>query len=341
VPRFSTARQVVSWFGAVQAQDFAAAKWALGQRMRQATDRAVEDAFAAGSILRTHVLRPTWHFVAPADIRWMLALTAPRVNAAMASYYRKFALDETVFRRSHRALADALEARGPLTRDELRTAVERAGVPAAGLRFIFMLLRAELDALICSGPRVGGRFTYALLDTRAPTGRMMTRDAALAELARRYVRSHGPATLQDFTWWSGLRRADANAGLDMARRSLVRDVIDGRTYWRSASMPAATASRGSVHLLAPFDEYLVAYADRSAAFDAGCRAQGRSAQFGWTIVHHGRIVGRWTRTPGPQTATVALHPFTALGRTATQATLAAARRYGRFLETPVVVDGGY
>src|SRR6185503_4235399 len=221
-------QDVVSWLGAVQAQVYGDAKWALGLRMRRSTDARIEAAFSEGSILRTHVMRPTWHFVAPADIRWMLALTAPRVRAAMASYSRKLELDATVLRRSQRAMVRALRGGRQLTRQELRSVLARAGVRADGVqRLAHIVMQAELDAVICSGARRGNQFTYALLDERVPMVRARSRDDSLAELARRYFTSHGPAQLHDFAWWSGLSVGDACAGLATVERELAREAIGG------------------------------------------------------------------------------------------------------------------
>src|SRR5262245_11522432 len=113
-----TVAEVVGWLGAVQAQDYAGAKWAVGQRVQGAMDATIDQAFNAGTILRTHIMRPTWHFVTPADIRWLLELTAPRVNQVNATMYRKLELDETLFARSHKAIAGALEGEQFLTRIE-------------------------------------------------------------------------------------------------------------------------------------------------------------------------------------------------------------------------------
>ena len=253
-PSFTTPVDVVSWLGAVQAQDYYGAKWAVGQRMREATDDAIEAAFTEGAILRTHVLRPTWHFVAPADIRWMLRLTAPRVNTTIGSYYRKLGLDDTVFRRTNKALTRALRGGRQLTRDALRQAVDRAGVVADGVRFGFILLRAELDGVICSGPREGKQFTYALLDERVPEARALTRDEALAELTRRYFTSRGPATVRDFVWWSGLtasgregRRGDGSSapspGRDRWQDLLARRVADAAAARGANGVPAAALRR--------------------------------------------------------------------------------------------------
>ena len=272
-PSFDAPADVVSWLGAVQAQDYYGAKWAVGQRMREATDDAIEAAFTEGAILRTHVLRPTWHFVAPADIRWMLRLTAPRVNTTIGSYYRKLGLDDTVFRRANKALTRALRGGRPLTRDTLRRAVDRGGVVTDGVRFGFILLRAELDGVICSGPREGKQFTWALLDERVPETPALARDEALAELTRRYFTSRGPATVQDFVWWSGLTAADARAGVAMVRPRLDQDVIDGKTYWRAASKtPAAPRGANGVPAAA-LRRVPLAYKDRSASIDPERRPQ--------------------------------------------------------------------
>src|SRR5713226_2242979 len=210
-PMFEKPDDVVKWLGAVQAQDYAGAKWALGLRMQGVTDDVIEQAFADGAIIRTHVMRPTWHFVAPADIRWMLALTAPRINAY---YNRKLELDDAVFRHSNAVLAKALQGGKQLTRSELASVLQLAGIAADNLlRSTYIIMRAELDGIVCSGARRGKQFTYALLDERVPQTRNLDRDEALAEFARRYFTSHGPATLQDFVWWSGLAAADAKAGL--------------------------------------------------------------------------------------------------------------------------------
>src|SRR6266702_3694762 len=209
---FEKAGDVVKWLGAVQAQDYAAAKWALGLRMQNSTDEI---------ILRTHVMRPTWHFVLPADIRWMLALTAPRVLATIAYYDRTLGLDDTVFTHTNTVLAKALQGGKQLTRDELASVLQQAGIATDNLqRTGHVLMHAELDGIICSGARRGKQFTYALLDERTPQARTLDRGEALAEFARRYFTSRGPATLQDFVWWSGLTVADARTGLEMVTSQL-------------------------------------------------------------------------------------------------------------------------
>jgi hypothetical protein len=340
---FERPAEVVGWLGAVQAQDYPAAKWALGLRLRGATDTTIEQAFAAGSILRTHVLRPTWHFVLPADIRWLLALTAPRILAATAAQYRRLGLDAGVLARGEAALARALGGGQHATRVELAEALRAAGVATDDpLGVPHILMHAELDGLICSGPRRGKEFTYALLDERAPPARALDRDAALAELALRYFTSHGPATVHDFVWWSGLTVADARAGIRMADPPLASEVVDGKTYWQAGLARPASATRPTAYLLPSFDEYVVGYRDRSAAFDGAhaSRLDSRAnVLFNHAIVVDAQIVGTWKRTTRKATVEVAVRAFTPLDAAAKQVIGRAAAEYGRFLATPVRLSG--
>jgi hypothetical protein len=337
---FEKADDVVRWLCAVQAQDYAAAKWALGLRMQNSTDTIIEQAFTDGTILRTHVLRPTWHFVLPADIRWMLALTAPRVIAASAYYYRTLGLDDTVFTHSNAVLAKALQGGKQLTRAELASVLQQTGIATDNLQRIGqIIMHAELDVIICSGARRGKQFTYALLDERAPQARTLDRDEALAELARRYFTSHGPATLQDFVWWSGLTVADARAGLEMVTSQLMYEVIDSQSYWRSASTPPANDLSQTIYLLPNFDEYTVGYTDRSAIFNASDAEKfgTRGNVLNPTIVLDGLVVGTWKRTIKKDTVILTPNLFTTLTKAETRAFVSSASRYGAFLDLPVNV----
>lgn len=293
---------VVRWFGAVQAQDFNAAKWALGLRMSGATDAAVEAAFNEGKILRTHIMRPTWHFVAPEDIRWLLELTAPRVNLRCGPNYRKYELDNATFERSNKTLAKTLQGGKHLTRPTLKTVLNGAGVNVDdGVRMAHVLLRAELDGVICSGPRTGKQFTYALFDERVPATKPLARDEALAQLTARYFTSHGPATLADFVWWSGLTVADAKRGLDLIARDLREELVAENTYWTPRSTSTA-AAKHTAHLLPAFDEYNVAYKDRQLILN------GRDELNTWNllgpiVILDGRVAGTW------KPATITLNLF--------------------------------
>lgn len=332
--------EVVSWLGAVQAQDYFGAKWSLGLRLQGTLDDDIERAFNKGAILRTHLLRPTWHFVTPADIRWMLALTAPRVHAANAYMYRKLELDSAVFKRSSVALTRALQGGLQLTRDEFRRVLQVAGIePVVGLRMAYLLMHAELEGIICSGPRRGRQFTYALLEERVPPARTFEHEAALAELARRYFTSRGPATVQDFAKWSGLAVASARRGLEAVQSQLQHAVVGGQPYWFSADRPVKNAGSPTVHLLSIYDEYISGYKDHTAVMDEeiGEKLVALGNALGYIIVLDGRVVGAWRRTIGRNAVVIDINLFTRLTNAENQALVVAAHQYGKFLGLPVVL----
>ncbi len=336
-PTFTDAVDVVRVLGAVQAQDYLGARWAIAQRAAGLTETEVERAVASGAILRTHVLRPTWHFVLPVDVRWMLALTAPRIRAAMAFYNRYHELDATVVRKSHTAIERALRDGDHLTRTELSAALARAGVVSSE-RLIGLLMQAELDRVIISGPRRGNQFTYALFDDRVPAAPTRARDEALHDLTRRYFATRGPATARDFAWWSGLTIADAKRGVESAASFLTRETRDGAAYWH---VPVTRAPRPKrvAHLLPNFDEYFVGFRDRSAIAERlrGVFPDRRvDALMGHVVCVDGQIVGGWRRTLG-KTAEVELRLLVPLTTPEHRLVRAAVERFGRFLQLPLRV----
>lgn len=340
---FETVPEVVRWLCAVQAQDYAGAKWALAQRSTGADSATLDALFAEGAILRTHVMRPTWHFVLPDDIRWMLALTRPRVRAAMASYDRKLELDDAVFARSHARLAAALEGGRHRTRKELAAVLEAGGIAARGQRLGHLMMRAELDAVVCSGPLQGKQFTYALLEERVPPARPRTREEALAELAQRYFASHGPATVRDFAWWSGLTMPDARAGLEEVRPQLEQATVDGNAYWLASPARPVSLPVPALHLLPNYDEHVVAYRDHGPSLDTGApRALDGwgSALTAHLVVRNGLVVGGWRRTLEKKRVVVKLTLPVVLNPSEQAALEAAAESYGRFLGLPVVLTEG-
>jgi hypothetical protein len=341
--KFETPQEAVRWIGAVQSQDYGGAKWALGQRVAGVTDADVDRVFNDGAILRTHILRPTWHFVDPADIRWMLALTAPRIHALSAYYYRQTGLDDDVFRLNAATLTKALSGGQQLTRAELGAALTQAGIVANDLRLGYLMMHAELTGVICSGGRRGKQFTYALLEERVPPAPRLTREEALAELVRRYFLSHGPATIADFVWWSSLSVADAKAGLDAVQSQLQRETIDGQTYWFGALAPVTANDSPVVYLLPNYDEGLVSYKDRSAVVEAQYAHiwDDGNAVYGHFLVIDYRIVGTWRRTLKARAVTVEVKPFKPLTDAERAAVEAEATRYGAFLglAASVVFEG--
>lgn len=330
---FTRPEEVVAWLGAMQSQEFAMAKWAIALRSKGLTEKEIETAFNEGRILRTHFLRPTWHFVTPADIRWMLRLSAPRVHAVNAYYYRKSGLDNKTFKHSRDVLEKALGDGKHLTRDELKTALERAGIPADGLRLAYLLMHAELEAIICSGPRVGKQFTYALLEERVPPGKTLERDEALAEMSLRYFTSRGPATLQDFVWWSGLNMKDAKEGAAALPPGFVREKIEGAEYIFAPSQTKPLKGLHSTFLLPDYDEYGISYKDRSAFIDPKKLPQKKvegNFIFSHTIVVDGMMGGSWERTVKGKNTLVEMKPFPSLNQRQNNEVQKAAKRYLAF-----------
>ena len=331
---------VVQWLGAVQAQDYAGAKWALAQRSRNTTSAEIDELFGSGKLLRTHVMRPTWHFVSPLDIRWLLALTAPRVHAVNASYYRKLELDDAIFEKSQAVFVRELQGDGQLTRTELARRLEQAGIVANGPRLGYIMMAAELDGVICSGALEGKQHTYALLDERVPPTQPLSRERALAELARRYFTSHGPALLKDFSWWSGLTIADTKSAIELAGKRLDRAELGEKVYWSGRSGSTTTRSRSpTLHLLPNYDEYLVAYRDHSPSFDSALFDVSAPPGIfdGHIVVLDGKVVGGWRRTIERDGITIRATLLVSCNEAETRALKAAAKRYGTFLGKPTTL----
>jgi len=324
---------VVGHLVAVQSQDYAGAKWSLGLRLRGAHERDVEQAFNSGTILRTHVLRPTWHFVTPQDIRWLLALTGPRVQASNGSMYRKAGMDARLFRRCESVLQKALAGGTQLTRVKLREAFRASGLSMDHeFRFTYALMHAELEGLICSGPRRGKQFTYSLLDERAPSASALRTGDALIELSRRYFLSRGPATVHDFAKWSGLTLADCRAGLEAVRPLLQKDLLEGQEYWFADHGRMRQRASPTAHLLSVYDELLSSYKGHSAIVPAEISRRLRAFGNALTgvMLIDGIIIGTWKRALGKKSALIKLEPFSRLTSSQRRAIASAAARYGEF-----------
>jgi len=347
-PPIATApADLVRWMGAVQAQDLALARWSVGQRA--ACDaKAVDAALADGSIVRTHVLRPTWHFVAREDIGWMLALTADRVRARLRPYDRNQGVDTELIRTSSRAIEAAIRRSGHLTRARIAGILARRGIRVeAGWIVGHLLMHAELSGVICSGVAEGAQQTYALLEERAPNPAGPAGDDALSELATRYFQSHSPAALQDFSWWSGLPAALAKRAIEVIRSSLDECDVDGRRFLvhRHATMRVA-ASRRRAHLLQAFDELVVAYSGtRSIVDERGLVANAKSdGLLTRSVVLDGQVCGRWEKQPRASALEVRVRLVLDVAPRGRLAIARAVGEYGTFLgqtvsTTFVAADG--
>ena len=300
---FKKPERVVKWFVAMQAQELPMVKWAIALRVPGITEVDVDNAFNSGKILRTHIMRPTWHFVLPDDIRWMIELTAPRIHAINASSYRKFELDTKVLIRTSDIIAKTLEGGNHLERAELQKALAGKKIKVEGIRLAYVMMRAELDAIICSGPRRGNQFTYALLSERAPKARRLSRDEALAELVLRFFTSRAPATVQDFVYWSGLTIKDAKRGVEINDGKLVQKSTNNHHFIfgkNSIKRVGSDKKSPSAFLLPDYDEYGMSYKDRTAMsvqIPSGktLKPVNGVKTFNHLLLADGAVIGLWQR----------------------------------------------
>lgn len=293
-PSFDRPEDVVAWLGAVQSQERLIAPWSIAQRMRSGTAEIVQKALADGDVIRTHALRPTWHYLARDDFRWIMDLTAPRVRRFNSTYYKGLGVDEEMVAKGGKVIESALRGGAFLTRPELDGALKESGIAPEGFRLTLLVMQAELDQLICSGPPRGKLHTYALVDRHVPAAPALPREEALARLATRYFQSHGPATVRDFVWWSSLTVTDARNAIQAA--GLVKIDVERAEHWAVAEPSSPVAAKGSrAHLLQTYDEYIVAYKDSRHALDsAESDGAGKTRlTFAQPLIHDGRKVGSW------------------------------------------------
>ena len=326
---------VVEWLGAVQAQDYFGAVWAVGQRTRNATQATIEAAINEGRIVRSWPMRGTIHLMRARDVHWMMEHFAPRVMRGLAGRQeRHYGLDAAVLGRSRKIIISALEGGRQITRPALYRNLEQAGISASGQRGFHILGRLALEGLICFGPRDGRQPTFALLDEWVQSREHKNREEALGTLAKRYFTSHGPATRHDFAWWSGLTLREVTAAIHLAGKSLSEEKVKGISWWCGTLRPRPRSAPPEVHLLPAFDEYGVAYRDRSAILPPGT---GSGSVLVPTIVHRGMVVGTWTRSLLNRRVMLKIRPFQRLSSTARSSLERAARRYSAFMGAPVTL----
>jgi hypothetical protein len=329
-PAAASPADAVRHLGAMQAQDYHAALWAVGLRTQGATRAQVEDAIQRGEIVRTWPMRGTLHLLAREDVRWMVALLAPRVQAANAARIaRDLGLDATTLARGRHVVEHALAAGTPVARSALYACMDAAGFASAHQRGLHLLNWLAHEGAICQGPRHGKQPTFVLMDAWVPPGAPLARDEALHRLALRYLQGHGPATTADLAWWSGLTQKDALRALELAGSALEKETHDGITWWWRADAPLPARSR-AIHLLPAFDEYLIGYRDRTPVLDAAHtrRVIGINGLVAATAIVQGRVAATWKRAGDSD---VALDPLRALADAEHEGIRRAARRWRRFL----------
>ncbi|MBI0582619.1 MAG: AlkZ family DNA glycosylase [Methanomassiliicoccus sp.] len=333
---FKRPEEAVSRLAAVQAQDRPGASWAIGLRVPGMTKEDIERSVASRKIVRTWLLRGTLHFTAAEDVRWMLDLVAPRLISRARYRNEQLRLDDGTFDRSREVLTDALEDGEQLARSETMSVLEKAGISTAGQRGYHILWHLALTGHICFGPMAGKEPTFVLLDEWIPPVKEMSRERSLEEMARRYFLGHGPAKLEDLAWWSGLTTSDARKAIDMARPGLAEEVRDGVSYWTGPPCPGGDDDV-RLHLLPPFDEYIVGYQDRSAVLDRD-RTKGVISSNGFfypAMVIDGQVRGTWRVIKERDAIKLEARSFSRLSSSDVRDMKRAAARYETFIGRPV------
>ncbi len=303
--------EVARHMGALQAQDYDMAKWAIGLRIEQGSEAAVEEALSKGELIRSHLLRPTWHIVAADDYRWILELSAPQLKKVAASYNKQVGLDEATLKKSYKLISKLLQQQQHLTRDEIMQVLRKSSIETDTLRSAHIMFHAELNGLVCQGVRNGKQLTYALLDERISKSTSLTREESLVRLALIYFTSHAPATMQDFSWWSGLSKGDARKAIDLTGSALNRMVFENNTYYFTQNDLVLNTHQKSIFMLPAFDEFLVGYADRSASLAKEFNRQVITVNgiFKPTIIIDGKVAGVWKRMTKPTHIVIEIIPF--------------------------------
>lgn len=338
---FNSAKEIVSWMGAMQAQDFSMAKWAVGCRISDPSDEKIEASFNKGEILRSHLMRPTWHFVAREDIYWMLELTARQIRTATRSRHHSLEITKPILSKSSRILEKALSGGLSLAREELVKLYDKAKIRTDDNRLSHLLLCAELDGLVCSGPVKGGKLTYALLAERVPEKKKLAREEALAELAKRYFTSHGPATLQDFIWWSGLTARDARHAAESVKSGFISERKGSVEYLFPEFTRVLNASP-SLYLLPAYDEFLISYKDRSASLSQvhNRKTISNNGIFRPVIVVNGQVGGTWKKIREKRKLIIQADFFKPPSGSVWHHLKKMAHRYGQFCGMDVILSDG-
>lgn len=296
-PVLESPQAVVEQMGVIQAQDYNMVKLAVGTRLRHVTHQQIENDINKGKIIRTHILRPTWHLISVNDVRWIMELTAPGITKRLSSMHRRLELDDNIFRKSNAIIHKLLSNSETLTRKEIMTELEKAGIIADSLRAVHIMFKAETEMIVCNGAKRNKQFTYSLFDRKVPAAGSIHRDEALARLASRYFASHGPATIKDFSWWSGLSVANAKNALELVKNDFNSEIINSETYWFIDVEIEKPVTGTDIFLLPAYDEFAVGYTDRSALIESNYRSKVnvKDLIFSPIIISNGKVIGTWKK----------------------------------------------
>lgn len=332
-PRFNSPHDIVSWMGAIQAQDYTMVKWAVALRSESVTLREVDKALEEGEIIRTHILRPTWHLVSKNDIRWMAKLTAKRIKSAYDSYSKSLEITADTYSQSNRLLEKMLEGNKSMTKQEIGIELNQAGIKTDDHRLNRLIGLAEQECILCSGVDKNKKPTYALFEERIPPYKDIAKEEALALLADKYFRSHSPATLQDFLWWSGLLISEARQAIGLIEEKLIKEKINEQEFFIHRSCSGVTPDN-HFHFLPSFDEYLISYKDRTAALDLKHypKAFNNYGTFHPVVLLNGKVVGNWKKITSKGKTILEVVPFEKKTRINKKTIALAENRYRRYLE---------
>ena len=337
-PLTSKPDRVVSSMCAVQAQDYYGSLWAIGLRLKNSSESIIEKAVADRTIVRTWPMRGTLHFISSEDIRWMLQLLTPRIISGSKGRYKQLELDDKIFKRSRELFIKNLRGGKQFTRNEMYNLLESNKISAEGQRGIHILGRLAMEGVICFGIRQGKQQTFVLLDEWIPKSKNLSREQSIAELTMRYFKNHSPATLQDFTWWSGLSVSDAKNGLEMVKSEFKQDSCNGRTFLFTHKNKSEKDSTFGTILLPAFDEYLVGYKVRSDVLDPKHKNNANAGgMLSPTIIIDGQVAGTWRKSIKNDRVIVELSQFKILSKTLFEEVVKAVEQYGRFINKKVTV----
>jgi hypothetical protein len=341
VSAFSRGKELVSWMGAIQAQDYAMATWGIGLRLPEATEKLIQEEIDNGTILRTHLLRPTWHFVSADDIWWVLELTAAQVRMKSGSRLKELGISSEVSLKSNQVIESAFANHKYLTREELYFEMEQNKVGGGKDRWSHLIFLAELEGILCSGIKKDKSQTYAILADRMPRPASISRDEALAKLAFKYFSSHGPASINDFIWWSGLPVTAAKRALEIIKPNFIFETIAGQQFWFPEHFSRSLPEIPSVYLLPAFDEFLISYKDRTAAFPLAhhSKAFTNNGIFHPVIVVNGQVKGLWKRTIKKDKVYFEPKFFNPVSKDILDLTMKSALKFAEFLDKKLVCTG--
>lgn len=341
-PNLQTVKEVVSRMGAMQAQDFNMAKWAIGIRMQDSTEEMINREIDKGTIVRTHLLRPTWHIVSSEDIHWILELSAPQIRTAAGYRDVQLGLTKSIFRKTNSIIEKVLRDNNHMTREEIISELVKAKIQVDNNRASHILMRAEVDGIICSGKQKDGKSTYAILDEWIPVdNKKKYRDEALKELGLRYFISRGPATTEDFSWWSGLSVKDSRIALELNRTELISELFENRTYWFSDSSTGEKSIQNSIHLLPAYDEFLISYRYRECSLSHLDKTHVVSSNgiFYPTVMMNGQVIGTWKRNINKDKATLAIRMFSKGEKNIFKLSDKSVARYSKFINKKIDLTG--